>query len=450
MRSRRSHQLILATLITLGVSASSSESAAQRSSSEALPQLSVESAAIRNGVTVPRTLFLPVDQLAAIGKLSAEGISQFCTATVISASAVITARHCFENELILNAMGHKLQLNLSDALSGVPNSYPFQLGNVELNTGLDLAIITFPERPFATIQGLRPIPINRAPLEGSFYDNLIGHQVTGAGYGATYEQNQSGLRFASVRVELITSRSIVVNGERNQGLCSGDSGGPIIAPGVDGNPSLIAVVSKGDPCCVGIDQITRLDPAQEWIDRLTNANIDVRPPNQAWSEGCAGISQLGSCSDNLLRQCADGAVFERDCGAQLCDYNRITQSVDCIERCPGVHPRGQCVGLNQLQRCVRGEVITTDCDPNSQCRPIEFTGAPACVSNSPQPALEGRPIPNCIEDEEGRITEASEARFVATSCAQGDPLTPLTALSLSALYLLSRASRRRRALSNPS
>lgn len=410
-----------------------------------IPQLGQVTGAIRNGFQVPRTLYIPLEQVRAIGWLATGDVARFCTATIISTTTIITARHCFEDFRIRNSTSLSFNLNLGDLTNSQVESFPFQLSDVILNGTLDIALIEFRTAPFATLNNVKIFPINRAPIEDTFYDNLIGYQITAAGYGATYEKRQSGLYFASVKIELINSHSIVVNGERRQGICTGDSGGPLIAPGLDGNPTILAVVSKGDPCCAGIDQITRLDPASSWIDRISGAIYATGPILNNWPKECAGISRYGSCSENSLRQCMGNIVTKNDCGSQYCDYDIHNQNVTCIAptECLGIPLKGQCLEGNILQRCVRGLKDQVTCDPNSLCQYIENGDTPACVNQGPVSELLNQLIPNCIANEQGLITEASEARFVATSSCQQHH----SSMAILGLFLLGLSAWCRRVLS---
>jgi len=431
MRSFTSHlrsqwpQLCLLSLTLSATTeglAQSPEEDAEANEAEATPALGRRSNAIRNGFLVPRTIYLPNDKMSAIGWLDTPNISRFCTATVISPTAIITAEHCFSDPRISSAPEVNFNLQIQDQGQQV-KTFRFNQSQVMKHPDqLDIAIIVFPNAPFANLPGVTPIPINRAPIEGDFYDNLIDHQITAAGYGSTFDRNQSGLFFASVRVELITSRSIVVNGERRQGICPGDSGGPLLAPGVDGLVSVLAVESKGDPCCVGIDQVTRLDATYEWIDQVSGALVSLGPARSGWPSVCAGVAQIGTCSDNTLFQCTGSEVSQIDCGVQRCDYDRNSQQVSCINPCVNIPIEGRCVAPNILERCERGEPITVQCDALSTCMRLgtpERPGWPACINTGPLPELENQPIQACIPNEESEIREASEARFVGTSsCRQ--------------------------------
>jgi hypothetical protein len=402
-------------------------------------------APIRNGYAVPRTLFLTTQQMRAIGWIN-DGDNKICTGTIFAHDAVITARHCFLSEEIPLSGGTLSFAVPSDSDTTVAaHTFPFTPSDVFLNSALDVAIIRFPGDPFLNLEGVTPIPINTRPIEDDLYANLSGHLVSVAGYGETYENIARSLAFASVNVELITSRSIVVNGERRQGICQGDSGGPLLAPSSGGQPHIFAIESKGDPCCAGVDQLTRVDVLEQWIRSITSRAIAVSPTN--WPDTCLGISQLGSCNGDLITcDVASGELRRATCPANAqCDYDSALGAFACMGGC-GISPLGTCdLTRNVLRRCVRGEIEERSCESLS-CTVIEDSGAFACVDQVAYTLPEGSEgmIPLCNPKDDELVAAASEARFVATSCAtrQG-PALPLAALAaLAALKTLSARARR--------
>ena len=404
-------------------------------------------APIRNGYSVPKTLFLPTNQLRAIGWIS-DGGRQICTGTAFSYDAVITARHCFVSEkLPLSGGVLSFSIPQDNDTTIAERVIEFSPANVSINAALDVAIIKFPSPVFKDLPNLQPIPINTLPIEDDLYANLSGGLVSVAGYGETYELGERPLAFAAVRVALITSRSIVVNGERRQGVCQGDSGGPLIAPGAGGVPHIFAVESKGDPCCVGVDQLTRVDVLAPWIRTITREIIYTGP---AWPEACLGISNLGSCNGDLVTcDPRSGTLTRAVCQiGQSCDYSVEAGRFSCLSPCPGVSELGTCDG-DVLKRCVRGQIEERSCAPLS-CGNIESSGAFACVDPAAYALPEGSPgaIPLCNPKDDALVAQASEARFVGASCALSRPAPP-NPLALAALAALTAAlaalrARRRR------
>ena len=408
-------------------------------------------APIRNGYSVPRTIFLTTQQMRAIGWISNEG-SKICTGTIFAHDAVITARHCFlSDDLDISGGGLSFSVPSDTDSTVAAQTFSFAPSDVFFNSALDVAIIRFPGDPFLNLEGVTPIPINTRPLEDDFYANISGHLVTVAGYGETYEYEEDqprSLAFASVNVELITSRSIIVNGERRQGICQGDSGGPLLAPGAGGQPHILAVESKGDPCCAGIDQLTRVDVLEQWIRSITSRAVAVGPVS--WPEACLGVSQLGSCQTDVVTcDVMSGELRRAPCPpTSPCDYDSALGVFTCASGC-GISPFGMCDERNTLRRCVRGEIEERPCGESLRCTQIEGSGAFACVDLNAYNIPEGVTghIPYCNPKDKELVAVASEARFVATSCAAqrggGAPLSALFALA-ALTSALTRARRPRR------
>ncbi len=403
---------------------------------------------IRNGYSVPKTIFLSTPQLKSIGWIS-DGGRQICTGTVFSDDAVITARHCFVSEstrLSGGVLSFSIPQDYDTTIA--ERTFEFSTANVLVNTALDVAIIKFSTPVFKDIPNLKAIPINTLPIEDDLYANLSDNLVSVAGYGETYVLGERPLAFAAVNVALITSRSIVVNGERRQGICQGDSGGPLIAPGAGGEPHIFAIESKGDPCCIGVDQLTRVDVLTPWIRGITNYTA-YRGPE--WPAECLGVSNKGSCRGDLLTCDAPGVLKRTVCSiGQICDYSLDLGRFACLNPCPGVPELGTCAGT-VLKRCVRGQIEERDCAPLQCGNIVEDSGVFACVDRAASALPEGTPgaVPMCNPKDDELVAQASEARFVGASCAtpRGAPRAPLplALLPLAALAAL-RARRRRGSL----
>jgi hypothetical protein len=416
------------TVGSRGVDEASLESTAYTSDDRV--ELSVLKQYIRNGSKFPQSLYLSPEQMKAIGWLYKSSPQiRFCSATVIAWDAVITAKHCFEDSetgeygLPDPTVGFAISGDEEGTLD--PEDYfSFDESNVQLHNTLDLALITFPDRPFYQYRGLSPIPANHVPLEEGLYPNLLDTTVEAAGYGETYLDSTDGRYFASVSVELIGSRSIIVNGDRRQGICEGDSGGPLLAAGVDGSPTLIAVVAKGDPCCVGIDQLTRVDPVRQWIDNWSQAQQISPTSATERSRACWGISELGQCYQGKLRQCIQGERVTTDCQeiASTCDFNLTEQRFACLSdaelnECGGIPSNGQCTN-GVAQWCMRGTLIQQNCG-EGRCGFIEDGTRVACIQSATLNAPEG--APTCSTTDELRLGDANKGRFIAISSCSNSP-----------------------------
>ena len=126
----------------------------------------------------------------------------------------------------------------------------------------------------------------------------------------TYHDNEDG-RYLPWSSELELTY-IVTNGQNEQGICEGDSGGPLLASGVNGEIAILAVVTNGDKCCVGLDQLTRVDLVAEELINLGNAYSDRA---NADYKACRGLSRDFQCRGNTLHLCIDGEAVSVPCAS---------------------------------------------------------------------------------------------------------------------------------------
>lgn len=192
----------------------------------------------------------------------------------------------------------------------------------------------------------------------------------------------------------------------------------MLAPGIDGEVSIIAVVTSGDPCCIGLDQHTRIDIERDGIFR--NLNVYTSNSNRDLI-GCRGLYKDYSCKidgdQELVTFCLDGVAQQVNCRSEglFCGFDLTSQRFDCIRAdefaCPNTPSSGRCEGDNTLVRCEYGEERRVQC-VNAVCRNFENGDRVACVSELPDDQLQ------CTGDEEIRLDIANEAKFSTTSgCA---------------------------------
>lgn len=276
---------------------------------DARAQAPVEQTAhfIRNGTRAPQIVPLTPGQQLAIGFLFTPGnpSNPFCTGTLVAPRVVVTASHC------TRGMGPEA---LGFGIGVDPNAPAalFTLVQVAEFTDPDIdAALLFLERDaVADVPDVEPLPVNRTSLDGADGESLIGRQVEVAGYGQTGEAT-SGRFFASVRLVELDPEFVVVDGEGLQGLCFGDSGGPVITLNAAGAPVVLGVEHGGDDSCVGRDYLTRLDPLGDWL----MAAVAATEPLVEAGGPCAGLTFRGRCTGNTAEWCDEGGqVAKVDCG----------------------------------------------------------------------------------------------------------------------------------------
>ena len=217
---------------------------------------------------------------------------------------VATARHCIDGRR-QGTLGFGVGL-----LPSQPEA-SFQVISAYAHPERDAALLFLAEDAVARLPELEPIPMNRSTLEQA----LVGREVEAAGYGETYDR-RSGRYFAAVELSAITPSEVIVDGRGEQGICFGDSGGPVMMNLEPDGLVVLGVESWGDPSCVGIDHLIRLDALSEWIDETTAEAL--RPPDVE----CDGLPPEGRCTDGRLEICESGRFREVDCAASGLECRR--------------------------------------------------------------------------------------------------------------------------------
>jgi V8-like Glu-specific endopeptidase len=384
------------------------------SETNAQPKLEHHRQAIRNGNISPTNVQLTPNQLKAIGWLFTGSNGRFCTATVISESTILTAKHCFFGNNAPDPNSEFYFGILADQNDENPFLYEdrfgFNINDVITFNDLDLAIISFAMEPFLR-SNLTPIPINTYPLEGVFRQNLTYSFVDVAGYGETQHDNEEGRHFASVKIDLITAIYVITNGQYDQGICQGDSGGPLLTAGHDGEVSILAIVTNGDKCCVGYDQLTRVDLEAKTIVQLGKAYTSS---GNQWPYACRGVYKRNTCRGDILKSCFNDEVVDLDCKTinKTCAYHPSDQRFDCMDRFTlacSIPPEGRCIDSVTLERCEYGETRIISCE-NSICSTLGDGKRLGCVGEIPNFNFN-----ECDEDNPSRLAWASEAKFTASS-----------------------------------
>ncbi len=336
----------------------------------------------------PSIVNLTSGQLLALGYLHHYGTpeKEFCTGTIITPWLVVTARHCVHDdkncsddetqEVITDGdcepdtEPDEIQFSIGQYTNRSP-TYTFDVQQIYYNMKADAALLVLSEDATQAVRGLTPIPFNR---EGdSALRQQKGKKVQVAGYGNNEGNHGSdynnGRFFAEVRLTDFDDKEITVDGEGEEGICDGDSGGPCMWT-INGSVAVVAVESRGSYSCVDDDQMTRLDKLANWIDH--------RDPEKDVSS--CGIPNEGYCEGNVAYWCDEETetIYERNCfrDNSTCvhrddGYGNYCESI--ADQCAGLEYEGVCVG-NAVLYCYEHQVKALFCDDGKVCGYNEETG----------------------------------------------------------------------------
>ncbi len=305
--------------------------------------------AIYHGSRSPQVIELSEGQRLAIGWLFDANLgseASFCTGTLIASGVVITAGHCIEDKSP-SSLGFGLGL-----MPETPRSI-FQVLHVQDHPREDVALLLLEgEMPLE----LRPIPAATEPPP----EALLGQEVEVAGFGQTHDGSE-GRYFARVELVSLTESMLEVNGRGQQGLCFGDSGGPVMAE-IGGRVLVMGVEHGGDDNCVGHDQLSRLDPLEAWISEVIGGGSPT---------ACADLSYQGRCEGEIAVWCGeDDLPVQKDCAldGQTCGYidENLGYYCETDERCESAH----CDGTWAV-RCEEGSLSREHCSGGCELQGAE-------------------------------------------------------------------------------
>lgn len=204
--------------------------------------------------------------IALYGKKPGADKGMLCTASLVTPTVLLTAAHCVdpavagEGNVYSALLGPKLtdQANPSPRVAVASVHWDREFSSQNLQGGHDIAVAILAE------------PINNIPLlkiSRSIPTGLTKVRLVGYGLNNGQQQTGAGIkRTAEVPVSSLDEKFIVTGSWFGTTMCSGDSGGPVLAD-INGELTIVGVNSFGFIQCMGTGSSTRPDKYLGFVDQ---------------------------------------------------------------------------------------------------------------------------------------------------------------------------------------
>jgi hypothetical protein len=332
------------------------------------------------GTDLPSHVVLNAGQISAIGNFNG------CTGLFITPTWILSAEHCGLRSGSEFCIGH----------GPTDEDACYRASRVIDHPSADMALIEIGEDARNRFPSLEPVPIMTETLDQSW----LQRTAEAAGYGRQ-ETGRSGRReFTAEPIVNFFSDNVVIDGQGQQGVCFGDSGGPLFVTAADGSTRIAGVLSNGDPTCVGRDNFTRVDRYRSWIEMYTGPTVPAGP------QPCGSTDAVGYCSSDRQRAgyCNANNELQVDTctHGDQCAWSTMDSGWRCInptqDPCMGVTYAGTC-DQNTLRWCDRGQLQERNCQACEEaCIPLSNDRGNFCLpSDCGDLTFRGRCNGNTVE-----------------------------------------------------
>lgn len=309
------------------------------------------------GTAVPSAVPLTPEQVLSVVSFGS------CSGAFVTDEWVLTARHCGISP------GREACVGVEPANPNVC----FTIDSVENHPIEDITLAHVSTPASSRLPQLSPVPVMTEPLDGSW----IGRIVEASGYGRQEDGSSGEREFSAETLVGLTDSMITIDGMGMNGVCSGDSGGPLFGIASDGTVRVIGELLGGDSSCVDRDNFTRTDAQIDWIEAIIGpVLIDGAP--------CGSVTEVGDCVGSTSASWCDpatGTITSERCeGGTACGWSNETGGFRCVtdDPCNGVSATGECQGSTAVW-CDAGVVRERACGECQElCRFVSDVGGFYC------------------------------------------------------------------------
>jgi hypothetical protein len=302
------------------------------------------------------------------------GAEVFCTGTLVSPRVVATAAHCLDEASAspeitaffgADAYGDGSRIGVSRLAA-----HPSWTGELEGNHDLALVLLEAAADPDWAV------PLHREEIS----DDDIGRPVRRIGFGRhdpEVEEPDGAKRSGLTTVGFVSTMDWFLAGDDGLITCTGDSGGPVLIDGGEGEV-LAAVHSFGFDCESGANGSTRIDLYADdfLLPWIAENDASCGADDLCARIGCTDDPDCGPCGpdgtcvsdcplpDLDCRTQADGEICRADsqCDSDLCVFWLDDPTVSfCSRPCAG---DGECpAGMSCQEVSSLGRICYYDGDP---------------------------------------------------------------------------------------